>query len=464
MYSLNTIKKYKTSILIAVLLQTCLVFLLYMKSFLLLVIALGLFILILGIKKIEYLLYTIIIVLLIIPSEGYALPPFTFFVPLNYLYILLGILLFAYLLNFAMSQKYLPYAKLNIYMVYFLLWIIVCACIGFYNGNNTTYIRNDFLILSLYGIYFIIPSIINTRSSFSKVLIIIIVCSTIIALEYYAIFLMHFLHAQYTRINPNQALVYLFSLPLIMGIIIKMQLNNLKKILMILVLVICIGAIGITLTRGLWLAIIISLIITFMLFWKDLNKKYVLYALITISSGLALILLYLTFTTGLNIFTLVSIRANSLLNIGSDITVNQRLLTNQILWEQIRQSPILGHGLGKQFSYSYLGSSFSLRWADNSYIMLLWNVGVVGTVIYLCIVLISLYNAIKIFRRTDNTLIKIFTGATIAFIISWMILAFVSPLMIKYMLNIIWAFLFAMLNSVMVIRYENNNNHPRFFK
>ncbi|GAG92383.1 unnamed protein product, partial [marine sediment metagenome] len=181
--------------------------------------------------------------------------------------------------------------------------------------------------------------------------------------------------------------------------------------------------------------------------------------LIFVVFSLIFILIFLANRIGLDILSFVVARASTFLKISQDISINQRLLADKIVWEQILKNPFVGNGLGSQYSYSYLGTTFSEFWVDNSYLVLLWKLGIVGAITFLGILIKSLIESIKIFKVTKNNEIKVFAGAMISFIIAWLILGTISPQMIKYLLNVVWITLIALIYSVKNLSYVHNNSN-----
>ncbi|MDH4210543.1 MAG: O-antigen ligase family protein [candidate division WOR-3 bacterium] len=437
-----------------ILFQILLIYGLILKPTAIAVLTAAVLALFLAIAKIDRLFIAVIIALLVIPASGYNYPPFTFSINLIPLYFALISFVFFLFLNVLLKRKKFGKIRLAIPVGFFILWILVCALVGLANGNSFPIIKNDLLILCLFGLYFIIPTVVSSPKTFSRILLIIVICSGVIAFEYFLVFLTTLQRGELIRLNPNQGIIYLFAIPLMIGMAIRAR-SKAARWLFVCLLALCFGAIGITLTRGLWISLIIASLIMAYLFRKEINKKYVLGTVAFIFVAFIIVIFYFTQKTGLSIFTLVSIRASSLLSFTQDISLNQRLVHSQLVWKQILQSPLIGNGLGKQFSHSYFGTTLSFFWIDNSYLVLLWKLGIVGTLTFLGIVVKSLIESIKIFKKTTKNDTKIYSGAMIAFLISWLLLATISPLMIKYFLNIFWITLIAMIDCVKNFGNEN---------
>jgi hypothetical protein len=338
--------------------------------------------------------------------------------------------------------------NLKLPMIFFLSYLIIACFIGYFFKNRVYYIVNDFLVLSLYGVYLFIPTIISTKESFNKILNIFIIATGIIAIEYLVIFTFNLLAGGFQRVNPNQALTYLFSIPLIIGTAIKIQASKTKKIALIMLIVLAFGGIAVTFTRGLWITLLLSSSIMLFLFRKDIDKRLLLIGTLTIIGGTLATLIYLASVVGIDIWSNIIGRAATILEFGEIASVRQRLIANEIVAGQVMKNPIFGYGLGKQLVYSFGGVSYFLHWIDNSYLMLLWKLGIVGTIPFLLLPLKSLIEAIRLFRKARDPRIRIFAGAMISFIIPFLVYAFASPLLVKYLLNLVWATLFGLIASV----------------
>lgn len=398
--------------------------------------------------SLEKAFFAILLILLIIPSHGYNHPPFYYGIDYRLLTPLLTVLLAFLIIEVSTHRRQFQSISLKLPMIFFISYLILASLIGYFLKNRTYYIVSDFLILSLYGLYFFIPTIIKTKESFYRILNIFIITTGIIAVEYLIIFTFNLMGGGFQRVNPNQALTFIFSIPLIIGTAIKVATSKLKKFGLVMLIALAFGGIAVTFTRGLWIALIMGSSIMLFLFRKDINKKLLIIGTLTIVCGTIVTIVYLARIVGIDIWSNLIGRAATILEFSEIASVRQRLIANEIVAAQIMKNPIFGYGLGKQLVYSFGGASYFLHWIDNSYLMLLWKFGIVGTIPFLLLPIKSFIEAIRIFRKARDTRIKVFAGAMISFIIPFFVYAFASPLMIKYLLNLVWVTLFGLIESI----------------
>lgn len=409
--------------------------------------------------RLEYIFYLLLMILLIIPAEEYIFDPIPFGYNLKMLYIIITFIIVFLSFEILSGRRPIQDVGMKFPMLLFLSFVIFSAFIGYAYGNDTEVIKTEILTILPYGIFFFIPTIINTRKLFSTMVKIMIVGACIVAIEYYAIFLYQFVSGGFQRINPNQGQIFLFSLPLIAGIIIKMVIPKWAKILLAVVLIMCFGAIAITFTRGLWICCAIGLFVMVLLFRRDIDKKMFIIISACIGIGGVLILYALAARTGIDVWNLVIKRATTFFEFQNIITIQQRFTQSKIVIGYILQRPFFGSGLGSQFYSSQIGAVGRVTWIDNSYLSLIWKLGIIGTGPLLLIYIKSLIDAIKIFKNTKDQLYKVYSGAFIPFVIAFLILATMSPLMIKYALNIVWAIILASISCINNFRNESSNTN-----
>lgn len=437
-----------------VVLQIIFVYLLYIKPVPVFVIIGVIALLSTTIFNTRRLFLLLLVILLVIPYHGYNYPPFNFSINIKIVYVTLLIIIGYFILDLTMNPRIVCKTRMNLPILIILVSIFTNTLIGIMNGNKGEFILSDLLVLSLYGFYFIIPTLINKKETLFTILRIFVICTAIIAAEYFLIFFYHLSRGEFVRINPNQGQIFIFSLPLLIGIIIKKRNSKITNVLLLSLIAASLAALGISLTRGLWISTTIAILTMLFLFRKEINKKVLLGGLIFIISGFVVILAYFTLVTGLDTLALILSRAETFLELGQIASVQQRILTNQRVLEHILRNIVLGAGLGGHIVYSHLRAVYYVFWIDNSYLMLLWKLGIAGAIAYVWIIIKSLTTSIRIFKSTKNATIKVFTGAIISFIIAFSILGISTPIMLKYALNIVWILLIALLDSIQNITHS----------
>jgi O-antigen ligase len=144
---------------------------------------------------------------------------------------------------------------------------------------------------------------------------------------------------------------------------------------------------------------------------------------------------------GTNLDILVGIRAKSFLSVGQDVSIGMRLGQNLAIWEKIKSFPLFGEGLG---ALVYITPFYKVNWIDNTYFVLLWKFGVLGFTIFVCILLFVLKKSYYIYRNTKDIFYKCFAVGVFSTFVGFSVLGFISPVLIKYRFNIVWAVLFGL--------------------
>lgn len=406
--------------------------------------------------KIFFVLVTLV---LVIPAGNYVIRPFFWGYSLKILYMIIALIGFLCLLEIFTHRREYKIPRFYPIMFFSLIWVTFAALVGFFTNHNIKNIQEDYLVFMLYGLLFFIPTLINDQKKFNNILKIFVIGTLIIAVEYIVIFIFHTMRGEFVRINPNQGQIFLFSIPLCIGIICGTNISRLKKYFITAVIAIALVAVSITLTRGLWIALMITGITMLLLYYRKINKKVLFGSIGVILLGSFILLVYVRIRTGIDIWTLLFSRLSTIFELSQVSSIQLRLSQVQLVLQQIISNPLLGHGLGKQIFSSYIGAATRVTWIDNSYLSLLWKLGLIGTIPFVLLFLYALKTSIKTFREARSSIIKVFNGAFIAFIIGFLFLGIMSPLMVKYSLNIIWITLIALLDVSRHISNEYINSN-----
>lgn len=394
--------------------------------------------------NVKWALYTLLFIMLILPPHGYSYAPLGFSFSLKLLYIMISVIIFFFIIEVTTERKNIVSIPMSLPVIFFLIYVVFAALIGFLYGNSPEFVGRDFVVLAIYGFFLFIPSILRSKQDFYNVLKIFIFGTIVITLEYYIIFIYHLLAGTFVRINAIQGQVFLFSIPFIIGAAATIQLPRVQKVLLIALASLSLGSIAISLARTLGFSLILGVIITIIIFHKNINMKYLFFSIVFFVICFVLLFVFLSEILHFDIWTFIVARAATLLELSEVTSFQQRLAANKIILDEILKNPIFGYGLGREVSYSFMGTSYALRWIDNSYYMLLWKLGLIGTIPFLWLTIWSLKKSISIFKNAKNRILKVFSGSMIAFIVTWLISGITTPSLIKYMTNICWVTLLAL--------------------
>ena len=401
----------------------------------------------------------LIALVLIVPAGNYVVRPFFWGYNLKILYVMITLIGFLCLLEILTRRREYKVPKFYPVMFFFIIWVTFSALVGLLTNHNAKNIQEDYLVLMLYGLLFLIPTLINQKKEFNYLLKIFIVGTLIIAIEYIVIFVFHTMRGEFVRINPNQGQVFLFTIPLCIGIISGTNISRLKKYLITAVIAIALGAVAITLTRGLWIALMISTVTMILLFFRKINKRILFGSVGVVLFGSFLLLVYVRIRTGIDIWSLLFTRLSTIFELSQVSSLQLRISQVQLVLQQIISNPVLGHGLGKQIFSSYIGAAARVTWIDNSYLSLLWKLGLIGTIPFVLLLIYALKVSIRSFKDTAGNIHRVYNGAFISFIVGFLFLGIMSPLIVKYALNIIWVTLIALLDVSRQVSDEHSDSN-----
>jgi O-antigen ligase len=251
-------------------------------------------------------------------------------------------------------------------------------------------------------------------------------------------------------------------LPLMSGVVFASYLFAHKKInkyITAFILIVIILAMFSTLTRSLWGAAGITLLVTYILYlWASKRltfvKKVIIGTMFILTIGFVLISINSSKSNESMADDRkgVEYRAKSIANPTEDYSFLMRVELGWYALQKFYERPIFGWGLGDILRYKYLGDSkLQNRYIDNSWFYFLWKGGIIGIFLIGFIFYRSIKVGIIIISKTENAMVKSIVVGIISGIIGLIALGFLSPLIIKYRTNIIFPLLWGYLE------FEYNN-------
>ena len=110
------------------------------------------------------------------------------------------------------------------------------------------------------------------------------------------------------------------------------------------------------------------------------------------------------------------------------------------------ENPFIGKGLGDFVKYKiFLNLKVPNFYIDNSWMYLLWKMGIIGFLIYTIIIFRMLKTSLTIYKKSSNLYNKALSLGIFWGLIGLIFLGFLSPIMFKYKSNFIFAILIAYL-------------------
>ena len=345
------------------------------------------------------------------------------------------------------NQKEKTNSDLTRPVLLFVFYFLFSAVLGLSFGNNMGYILVETFHVLLLGSIILFKYNLTSREDYYYIFKWLLIISLLISLEYIFFGIL---------ISGNRFVTFQSGfLPLVTGILFSYFLfteNKFKKIIVLGVIIIVILGMISTLTRSLWVTTIITMGMVYVLYLWSKNmlttvKKIVLVILMIVVSLLVIQTVKNTkpnntISTSKNLDE----RAQSIANPSEDHSFLMRVELGWYAIQKITEKPIFGWGLGDVLQYRLLGNN-KLRnsYLDTVWLYFLWKGGIIGLLLILFVFFRSIVVSLRIISKTSDQNVKILIVGLLSGIIGILILGFLSPLIIKYRTNVIFAFIWAYL-------------------
>jgi O-antigen ligase len=201
--------------------------------------------------------------------------------------------------------------------------------------------------------------------------------------------------------KPIGAHVFFPATVVVMSLIMHVQRVK-DRVLLFVIILLCGLGLALTFARGFWFATLIGFVMLFFLVDRPKRKKLLLTSLIALSIAMICIW-YFTGGMGESIIRALLIRFTTSGAGLQDISLRERLLESEKVLSLIKESPIIGHGVGASFTlYSILTrTSEESMYVHNGYLFLLFKVGILGTLIFLGYLYFVIINAFRALKTTS---------------------------------------------------------------
>ncbi|MGH1363096.1 MAG: O-antigen ligase family protein [Calditrichia bacterium] len=177
----------------------------------------------------------------------------------------------------------------------------------------------------------------------------------------------------------------------------------------------------VTFSRGYWVTALLALFIIFVLVKPQLKMRMASYSIIgVLFAGLLASILFGNFAE--SIILQVGSRFSSLGQTRKDGSVQERIAETVAVWEQIVQSPVVGHGIGAEFSYDSVINRQRITgpYVHNAYLSLVFKFGLIGLISYLIFYLgmlrVAYITLMSLNNRRDWILLVIIFALLVAII------------------------------------------------
>lgn len=228
----------------------------------------------------------------------------------------------------------------------------------------------------------------------------------------------------------------------------------LKRVgIIVLIVIYAFGAYG-TLTRSVWISMVLALMATVSFYYYEKNylklKKFNNYLIF--GAALTTVLFLYVFVASsieaasnseMSVSTKGEDRIESLSTPTTDASFLMRVEIGYYLFERFINSPIIGEGLGSSVSYKIL-SDTETYYPDSVWFYYLWKGGLVFFLLSIWLYTRFFKSALRVYRASDDIFVKIYMLAFLGGFTAMMFYGLFAPQMVRYAkLNLIFALVYA---------------------
>ncbi|MFZ0455701.1 MAG: O-antigen ligase family protein [Ignavibacteriaceae bacterium] len=318
------------------------------------------------------------------------------------------------------------------------------AVYGFLRGHQLSAIEDELYHIFYYLLILILTYILNKEKQYISLITAIGIIITAISLEYIVIFVgsgfSRFVTFQSNLILIMVAVSFSFSL-----------FYRKKRIFWLSIFFINLLGLVACQTRTLWVSAFLILAIIAFYYIKVTNKRLLTKLLMY---GLILLLPAVLFSsrtrqndTELKNNQQLGSRAQSIKNPTEDASFIMRLELGYYAFQKFMKNPIIGSGLGDYVKYKiFKNSDNKIYYIDSTWLYMLWKGGIIGFLLFAWIYLLLLKNALFIFKKANELIIKILSLSVFAATCGLIITGFFVASLNKYKYGVIIAILFAFID------------------
>jgi O-antigen ligase len=209
--------------------------------------------------------------------------------------------------------------------------------------------------------------------------------------------------------------------------------KTVHKVAMVVLFLITAGAVVLTLTRSLWLVSVLSLSIVGLLVDAPRRRRFAVYLAAAGVIATAVALVYIDYT--LFVLELLAFRFQSILDGTRDLSIAERIIEAQRVWERIQENPIAGWGFGFEYlRYDLLKertSSYSL-YIHNGYLAVWYKTGLPGLITMLAYGITLFVYARRTYLTADSVPMKILGLTLMAYLPSAALMNMTSPVLYNF--------------------------------
>jgi hypothetical protein len=245
------------------------------------------------------------------------------------------------------------------------------------------------------------------------------------------------------RIATQHPHVSLFSIPFFISEILFKKHSKKTKVIYLACILLNFLMVFLSQQRALWIGIILTILLLF--FFNSIKIKFNFnqifrFVLLVFLLSAALVIVGLAIDKVFMKSSLLTfaIRINTLLNIATDESFKIRMAESGRALAQWKNNIFLGTGLGSTFNPITL-NHVSNNLVDNSYVVLLWKMGLIGLTIYLTVILLFFKHGLYVFKHSININIKSIISVMLSGYCGLLFVALTNSCLVLYRYNIVWA-------------------------
>ncbi|MBM4168829.1 MAG: O-antigen ligase family protein [Ignavibacteria bacterium] len=188
-------------------------------------------------------------------------------------------------------------------------------------------------------------------------------------------------------------------------------------------------ALLVTFSRGYWLGAALAVLVMFILGTRT-ERVRILQLGITLGLVVSAVMAVLFSDVVIALFLSVFGRFVSAATATTDISVANRLIETQVVWDLILKNPLIGYGLGAKYSYYHLLRTVThdTEYVHNAYLYLWFKLGLPGLVIFLVMYLSKIRDGLRVAwtNQVDKSL-RPFLVAAVAILVAMLQISVTSP-------------------------------------
>jgi len=239
------------------------------------------------------------------------------------------------------------------------------------------------------------------------------------------------------RVASRQTNILLVSLISALSLLYFFKLNSIKKIALVAISILYISAIFLTMQRSLFVAVIISLLLFMSLCLKTARKKTkTVITFIIIIAVLAASIFMIAPSFSLN--RDISSRSSEAIDKGLETPSLQiRFFFFLKVYNIIKKNVLFGQGVGDTVVLPFSNQRLK-SFVDNSYLVLIWKLGLTGFLVFASIFFLFIKKAFYIIKNSKNRLYVTVSIALLCTIIGHSVTGLACAIMSHYHFNFIW--------------------------